>query len=138
MGLYFATLRAMDTSAVSPGVLTAALVGTPALCALIVLAGAKWIAGMLRDIKALGPTQRSPPIEEELARDYAKRSELLAFREEWRNHCAAQHRQMTDTLDEIFKIMRDADTRNAETDKAVQRMIGILEGKIAVMHGGRK
>jgi len=123
----------MDTSAVSPGVLTAALVATPALCAIIVLSGIKWLSGMLRDLKALGPTPRQPPIEEELARDYAKRAELNAFRDEWRSHCTFRHAQLNKTLDEIFSLIRASDRRSADTDSSVQRMIGILEGKVSTI-----
>ena len=114
----------MDTQTLS---LVATLIGTPALCALVVVVGGRWLLRAMADFKRL---QRQPPIAEEIARDYAKKSDLSSLRDEWQRHCAAQHAQVTATLGEIFTLVRQSDRRNAETFREVARMIGLLEGKM--------
>lgn len=74
--------------------------------------------------------ERKPPIPEEMAKDYATKSELNSFRAEWDRTCWAKHSKLDDVVGKLFDLNREAEVRHGEWQRAVAAQLGRIESSI--------
>lgn len=86
-------------------------------------------------IKASKNPVRTPPMEEEIAKTYATKTELAGFRCEWQSTCRENHKQVEKTFGEVFSVLRKQQTEIIEKldgvknwQLGIERQIGKLEG----------
>jgi len=76
---------------------------------------------------------RTPPLAEQLARDYATKVDLAAVRREWQEHCAARRIESNATYSQIFELLRK--DRDAQRDfrESVARQLGSIEESLNIL-----
>ena len=106
-----------------------------------VVAGVSNIFKNISLIRAAKNPVRTPPMEEDLAKNYATKIELSAVRCEFFERCKSNHERVEKNLSELYSLSRSLTkeltdrldryhTELAEWQRSVERQIGNIEGKI--------
>ena len=81
-------------------------------------------------ISIVAAFRRSPPLPEELARDYATKRELARAIAELKEELQTERHRVDGILRQQFDLLRELTEKTNQWQLGVERMIGRIEGKV--------